>query len=306
MQYQRGKLPDANILWSPRVGFNWDVHGRPQHADPRRHRRLHRPARLRLDLEPDRQHRRAHRVRAGRQHRPRARSARTRTTTSRPTSPARRRRATSWPSPIRTSSSRRCGATTSPSTSACPGAGRGTAEFLYNRDVNGIYYINANLPAAQSAFAGADTRVPRCARSNRINNVAGNQVTSNAIVLKNQNVGRSWNIAFSAEQPMTHGFWVKTAYSYGEAKNTVDPGSIALGLLEQQPDRRTIRTTRRVGFSTSIAGHRFYLTALVHAGVLRASAARPSRPSGTGEHDRQRPATSSPATSTATAARATT
>ena len=32
----------------------------------------------------------------------------------------------------------------------------GTAEFIYNRDVNGIYYINANLPAAQSAFVGAD------------------------------------------------------------------------------------------------------------------------------------------------------
>ena len=23
-----------------------------------------------------------------------------------------------------------------------------TAEYLYNRDINGIYYINANLPAA--------------------------------------------------------------------------------------------------------------------------------------------------------------
>ena len=27
MQYQTAKLPDANILWSPRVGFNWDVTG---------------------------------------------------------------------------------------------------------------------------------------------------------------------------------------------------------------------------------------------------------------------------------------
>ena len=34
----------------------------------------------------------------------------------------------------------------------------GTGEFIYNRDVNGVYYINANLPAAQSAFAGADNR----------------------------------------------------------------------------------------------------------------------------------------------------
>ena len=30
----------------------------------------------------------------------------------------------------------------------------GTAEFIYNKDVNGLYYINANLPAAQSAFDG--------------------------------------------------------------------------------------------------------------------------------------------------------
>ena len=57
-----------------------------------------------------------------------------------------------------------------------PGGITGTAEFMYNRDVNGIYYINANLPAAQTAFTGADTR-PRWT-NNRINNVTGNQVTS--------------------------------------------------------------------------------------------------------------------------------
>ena len=34
----------------------------------------------------------------------------------------------------------------------------GTGEYIYNRDVNGVYYINANLPAAQSAFVGADNR----------------------------------------------------------------------------------------------------------------------------------------------------
>jgi len=27
VQYESGKLPDANILWSPRVGFNWDLDG---------------------------------------------------------------------------------------------------------------------------------------------------------------------------------------------------------------------------------------------------------------------------------------
>ncbi len=62
----------------------------------------------------------------------------------------------------------------------------GTAEFLYGRDVNGMYYINGNLPAAQTNFAGADDRERYTA--NRINNTKGN-VVENAIVLKNQSVG---------------------------------------------------------------------------------------------------------------------
>ena len=39
-----------------------------------------------------------------------------------------------------------------------PGGFTGTAEFIYNRDVNGMYYINANLPAAQTTFTGVDKR----------------------------------------------------------------------------------------------------------------------------------------------------
>ena len=33
-----------------------------------------------------------------------------------------------------------------------------TGEYIYNHDVNGMNYINANLPAAQSAFTGVDAR----------------------------------------------------------------------------------------------------------------------------------------------------
>jgi hypothetical protein len=113
-----------------------------------------------------------------------------------------------------------------------------TGELIYNRDVNGVAYINANLPAAQSAFVGVDNR-PRWVGSscsaptaapcvNRINNAAGDQIIEN-IVLQNENIGRSWNVAASVYKPMTHGFSIKGAYSYGVAKNTVDAGSIAAG-----------------------------------------------------------------------------
>lgn len=98
----------------------------------------------------------------------------------------------------------------------------GTAEILYNRDVNGIYYINANLPAAQTRFKGVDTRLRWT--SNRINsNVA------NATVIKNQNEGYNWSFTASVEKPFSEGLFYKAGFNYGEARNTIDPGSIASG-----------------------------------------------------------------------------
>jgi hypothetical protein len=137
-----------------------------------------------------------------------------------------------------------------------PGGITGTAEFIYNRDVNGIYYINANLPAAQSAYTGVDNR-PRYT-SNRINNATGNAVTA-AIVMKNQDIGRNWNLAFSATKPMWHGLMVRTAYSYGEAKNTIDPGSTANASWNSNPTPADPNNPG-LGFSTSSPGHRFYLS----------------------------------------------
>jgi len=126
----------------------------------------------------------------------------------------------------------------------------GTAEFLYNKDVNGVYYINANLPAPQTSFAGADNR-PRYTSNRIYSNI------SNAIVLKNQNVGDSWNLAFSGNKNFTGGF-VKAAYSYGEAKNTVDPGSIAFGSWNnnQHPGDPN---NPGLGYAAGSPGHRFFL-----------------------------------------------
>jgi hypothetical protein len=135
-----------------------------------------------------------------------------------------------------------------------PGGWTGTAEYIYNRDVNGIYYINANLPAAQTRFTGADQR-PRWT-SNRINNAAGNQVTA-AIVMKNQDIGRNWNIAFSANKPMWHGLTIRTAYSYGEAKNTIDPGSTAFASWSSNPSPGDPNNPG-LGYSSSNPGHRYF------------------------------------------------
>jgi hypothetical protein len=127
----------------------------------------------------------------------------------------------------------------------------GTAEFLYGRDVNGVYYINANLAPANTAFTGADDR-PRWTTGNRIH---GN--VDNAIVLKNQNEGRSWNVAGSLERPFGEGIFAKVAYSYGEARNTVDPGSIAFGSWNNNPHGGDPNNPG-LGFSANSPGHRVF------------------------------------------------
>jgi hypothetical protein len=129
-----------------------------------------------------------------------------------------------------------------------------TAEFLYSKDVNGIYYINANLKPADGAFSGADTR-PRWTSGNRINSM----VTS-AVVLKNQNVGYSWNIAVALERPWRDNWYFKAGYSYGISKNTVDPGSIAFGSWNNNPHTGDPNNPG-LGYSVNSLGHRAFATA---------------------------------------------
>ena len=143
----------------------------------------------------------------------------------------------------------------------------GTVEYMYNLDQNGIYYINANLPAAQSAFNGVDNRprwvgpscsVPSAAGCiNRINNAPGNQVT-NAIVLKNQDIGRSWNFATTLSKSMHNGLSLKGVYSYGESRNTVDAGSIAAGSWTANPISYDPNNPA-LGFSSASPGHKLFI-----------------------------------------------
>jgi len=132
----------------------------------------------------------------------------------------------------------------------------GTGEFIYNRDVNGMAYINANLPAAQSAFTGVDNRP--LYTSNRINNTPGKQVVEN-IVLLNQSIGRSWTAAASVTKNLSHGFTFKSAYSYGQSKNAVDPGSIASGswtnnAIVNDPNNPAL------AYSSNSPGSRFFIS----------------------------------------------
>jgi len=104
----------------------------------------------------------------------------------------------------------------------------GTIEYVYSKEVNGIGYFNANLPEPTRKLEGADQRPVYT--STRINS---NVV--NAITLDNSNNGFSHSFAVSLEKPLTKGFFGKAAYAFGISKNTVDPGSIASGSYNNNP-----------------------------------------------------------------------
>jgi len=149
-----------------------------------------------------------------------------------------------------------------------PGGIVSTTEYIYSTDVNGVYYINANLPAAQSAWTGVDAR-PRwvgtaCAGTGnatgscvtRINNAIGNAVGAN-YVLKNGNKGNSWNFAETLSKTTRFGLGVRGAYSYGISHSLSDPESTAATSFARNTQSGD---PNNPGSSVSLyaPGHRFF------------------------------------------------
>lgn len=130
-----------------------------------------------------------------------------------------------------------------------------SVEGLYSRDVNGIYYINANQADPNGALAGADNR-PRwtTTAARKIY-----QKVDNAIVLKNQNEGYYWSVSAALEKPFSDNWYFKAGYNYGEAKNTIDPGSIAFGSWNNNQHAGNPNNPG-LGFSANSPGHRVFGT----------------------------------------------
>lgn len=254
VQYETAKLPDANILFSPRIGFNWDVYGdRSTQLRGGTGVFTARPAYVWISNQIGNTG-----VLTGfeaidntknRPFNPDPNKYKPANVTGAP--------ATSYELALTDPDFKfpQIWRTNFAVDQKLPFGLVGTAELIYSRDVNGVYYINANLPTPQSAFKGfVDTR-PRWT-TNRINNATGNQV-ANAIVLKNQDVGYSYDIAFSLEKPFANGWFAKAAYRYGVSKNTVDPGSIAFGSWNNNQHAGNPNNPG-VGYSANSPGHRFF------------------------------------------------
>lgn len=107
-----------------------------------------------------------------------------------------------------------------------PGGLIATVEFLYNKNINAVLYFDANLKAATGNLSGPDTRpkFPGTGSASRINSNV-----SRAAVLSTTNEGYYFGSTFKLEYPSKRGIYGMIAYTYSQAKDLMSAGSIASG-----------------------------------------------------------------------------
>jgi hypothetical protein len=110
-----------------------------------------------------------------------------------------------------------------------PGGLIGTVEFIYNKSINALRYIDANLRAPDRTFTGPDTRsrFPASGVAAAGVNAARfyNPTIGNAFVLKNTDQGDSYIWTVKLEKPANRGFGGFLSYTYGQARDIAFVGS---------------------------------------------------------------------------------
>lgn len=118
----------------------------------------------------------------------------------------------------------------------------GTLEGVYTQNINQVLYRNANLPAAQGTFTGPDNRprypgsyvtgnsvLPGISRADSANRI--NQSISAAYVLDNTNQGSSLQATASLSRVFDFGLSATVAYTYSATRDLGDYGSTLGGTI---------------------------------------------------------------------------
>ena len=125
-----------------------------------------------------------------------------------------------------------------------------TLEALYTKDVNAVYHQNVNLPNAVGRANGADTRpiyytlgapgangLATTTANNRIYGLVGTNARplnspaspniSDAILMTNTNKGYSYSVTGQLQKTFNNGLYLNAAYTYSDSRSVNDGGSIA-------------------------------------------------------------------------------
>lgn len=105
----------------------------------------------------------------------------------------------------------------------------GTFEAVLSKDINGVYHQNINLPSTGTALSGSDNRIRYS--SSKIYSGAGGATASNpnisdAILMTNTSKGYAYNLTLQLQRNIKN-LYTMIAYSRGDSRSVNDGGSIA-------------------------------------------------------------------------------
>lgn len=105
----------------------------------------------------------------------------------------------------------------------------GTLEGIFNKNINEVYYYNANQTSPLGTINGSVSGDYRPYYSGTTNGNRINNNVSNGIVLSNSNQGYFYSTTFKLEYPYKKGLWGSFAYTHSKAEDLISPGSVASG-----------------------------------------------------------------------------
>lgn len=121
-------------------------------------------------------------------------------------------------------------------------------EGIYTKDINAVYLENINLPNAMTKAVGADNRpiwyipvngIPSTSRNFQVygnvrgvnapstGNTVDNPNISDAILIKNTNLGYSYAFTATVSKSFSNGLFASLAYTNSDSRSVNDGGSIA-------------------------------------------------------------------------------
>lgn len=110
-----------------------------------------------------------------------------------------------------------------------PGDVIATLEGIFSKDLNAVYHQNINLPSTRVALVGTDNR-PRYTSPQIYSGAGGasaaNPNISDAILMTNTNKGYTYNVTLQLQRNVKN-LYTMVAYSYGNSRSVNDGGSIA-------------------------------------------------------------------------------
>ena len=105
----------------------------------------------------------------------------------------------------------------------------GSVEGIYSKNINEVFYSNANLADPVGTINGAVSGDNRPFYGATDNSTRINNNVSNAVVLGNTNQGYFYSTTFKLEYPYKKGLWGSIAYTKSNAYDLLSAGSIASG-----------------------------------------------------------------------------